>query len=78
MTAAVALRQTASSSQGLSLFDGTGGEPTLEELIAGVWEGLTAHASEACPICSGRLAPEYGAHARPIAGRCEHCGTRLS
>jgi hypothetical protein len=78
VTAAVALRQTVSASQTLPLFDEAGGEPTLDELIVGVWEGLTARASASCPICSERLEPEYGAHARPIAGRCRQCGSRLS
>jgi hypothetical protein len=78
MSGAVALRQTASASQSLSLFDGMGGEPTLDELMSGVWEGLTAHASASCPVCSERLDPEYGAHAKPIAGRCSRCGARLS
>jgi hypothetical protein len=78
MSSAVALRQPASASQKVSLFDDTGGEPTLDELIAGVWEGLTAHATAACPVCGHRLEPEYGVHARPIAGRCEHCAARLS
>ncbi len=78
MTGAVALRPTASGSQKLSLFNELGGEPTLEELIAGVWEGLTAQANAACPVCSARLEPEYGGHAKPIAGRCGRCGSRLS
>ncbi len=61
-----------------SLFDDVGGEPTLDELIAGVWEGLTAHAVERCPVCGGEMEPEYGAHALPVAGRCRDCGSELS
>jgi hypothetical protein len=61
-----------------SLFDGLGGEPTLDEVLSGVWEGLAAHHSVACPVCAGDMSPEYGAHARPIAGRCASCGTHLS
>jgi hypothetical protein len=61
-----------------SLFDAVGGEPTLDDLVAGVWEGLTAHAVVECPLCGDELRPEYGAHARPIGGRCAGCGSTLS
>ena len=54
-----------------------GGEPTLDALVSGVWEELAAHKSVACPLCRHEMRPEYGAHALPIGGRCEHCGTRL-
>jgi hypothetical protein len=55
-----------------------GGEPTLDALVAGVWEGLAAHRSVGCPVCGEEMVPEYGAHARPIGGGCRSCGTRLS
>jgi hypothetical protein len=55
-----------------------GGEPTLDDLIVGAWEGLTAHAAVACPVCDGELEPEWGAHSRPVAGRCKSCGSVLS
>jgi hypothetical protein len=55
-----------------------GGEPTLDALVSGVWEGLAAHKSVACPLCGHEMAPVYGAHARPIGGSCRHCGTRMS
>jgi hypothetical protein len=61
-----------------SLFDGLGGEPTLDVLIAGAWEGLALHRSVACPLCGGELRPEYGANRRPRGGRCSSCDTRLS
>jgi len=57
-----------------SLFDVVGGEPTLDELLAGVWEGLTARAAVPCPVCGEKMEPEYGAHTRPIGGRCSGCG----
>jgi hypothetical protein len=60
-----------------SLFDDLGGEPTLDELLSGVWEGLVAHQHVACPVCGGDMTPEYGAHARPIGGRCRSCDTQL-
>jgi hypothetical protein len=61
-----------------TLFDGLGGGPTLDELLARAWEGLAAHAVVACPVCGGEMEPEYGAHARPIGGRCRGCATKLS
>jgi hypothetical protein len=61
-----------------SLFDNVGGEPTLDELVSGAWEGLAAHQHVACPVCGGDMTPEYGVHARPIGGRCAGCDTQLS
>jgi hypothetical protein len=61
-----------------TLFTDLGGEPTLDEFIAGAWEGLATHDRIACPICGGQMTAVYGAHARPAAGRCEDCGTSLS
>jgi hypothetical protein len=55
-----------------------GGEPTLDALVAGVWEGLAAHRSVGCPVCGEEMVPEYGAHARQIGGGCRSCGTKLS
>ncbi len=78
MSSAVALRREATPRYELSLFDRMGGEPTLDDLLAGVWEGLTAHRDVACPVCGGRMLPDYGAHARPRGGRCSGCGASLS
>jgi len=61
-----------------SLFDGLGGEPTLDEVLAGAWEGLTAHSVVACPVCGDDMQPEYGAHSLPISGKCIGCGTTIS
>jgi hypothetical protein len=61
-----------------SLLDNLGGEPTLDQLVAGVWEGLAAHRSVACPLCGGDMKPDYGVHALPIGGRCHSCDTELS
>jgi hypothetical protein len=61
-----------------SLFDAVGGEPTLDEMIVGAWEGLTAHRVVACPVCLEEMKPEYGARALPIGGRCTSCGSVLS
>jgi hypothetical protein len=60
------------------LVEEVGGEPTLDDLLSGAWEGLTAHRSVACPMCGDLMTPEYGVHGLPIAGGCNGCGTRLS
>jgi hypothetical protein len=61
-----------------TLFDPEGGEPTLEDLVSGVWEGLAAQGRAACPLCGGEMLPGYAAHARPVEGRCQDCGTAIS
>jgi hypothetical protein len=55
-----------------------GGEPTLDEHIIGVWEGLAVHHRVACPLCGGEMVPLYGAHARPVGGRCGDCETTVT
>ena len=60
------------------LFDIGGDEPTLDELLTGVWEGLVRGRVEECPLCGDALHPVYGAHARPVGGRCRGCSTRFS
>ena len=74
---ALAVAPSLSEAMG-TLFDQVGGEPTLDDVIVGAWEGLTAHSVVECPVCGGELAPEYGAHAIPVRGRCRDCGTQLS
>jgi hypothetical protein len=69
-------RETAEAAP--SLFDDLGGEPTLDEVLSGAWEGLAAHQHVACPVCGGDMAPQYGVHARPIGARCGSCATQLS
>lgn len=59
---------------------GVGGEPTLDEMIVGAWEGLAAQVVVACPLCDGTLRPLYadaGGASPPVAGRCDSCGTTL-
>ncbi|MDW5593232.1 hypothetical protein VSS74_02710 [Conexibacter stalactiti] len=61
--------------------DGVGGEPTLDDMLVGAWEGLTAQVAVACPLCDGALRPLYadGAAGSPVvAGRCDRCDTTLS
>jgi hypothetical protein len=56
---------------------GPGGGPTLDDAIVGVWEGLAARATVACPLCGGplRSRPDGDAAA---GGRCGDCGTTLT
>jgi len=77
-TATIATKCGAAHTAPSLLNDTVGGEPTLEELLAGVWEGLTIHGSAACPVCDAAMEARYGAHARPIDGRCAACGSTLS
>jgi hypothetical protein len=55
-----------------------GEERRLGQLIAGLWDRLATHARVECPICAGRMEPQYGMGARPISGRCAECGSELS
>ena len=50
-----------------------GGEATLDELLVGAWEGLSARRPVACPICAGAM------HPRPsvTGGACEDCGSQV-
>ena len=90
MSSALALRASGSQSQTKSLFDGAGGEPTLDDVLAGVWEGLAARATAVCPICGERMEPISGARSDrarrpkgerahgPEGARCTSCGSSLS
>jgi hypothetical protein len=49
---------------------------SLDDLIVDTWEGLVRGTSQ-CPVCGGRMEPEYGAHTRPVGGRCADCGSTL-
>jgi DnaJ-class molecular chaperone len=50
---------------------------TLDQLIVGVWEGLSSHHTVTCPVCSGKMTPRYGSGARPVGGRCKRCASTL-
>ncbi len=54
------------------------GGPTLDDVIACGWEQITSGAAASCPVCHGELQPVWAAHPRPVAGRCQDCGSRLS
>jgi hypothetical protein len=55
----------------------SGHRPTLDDVLVGVWEGLSSHHTVTCPVCSGKMAPRYGSGARPVGGRCQRCGMTL-
>jgi hypothetical protein len=55
-----------------------GGAPTLDDVLTGAWEALTAGRAATCLICDGTLEPRYGAGPAPVAGRCGRCGSELS
>jgi hypothetical protein len=50
---------------------------TLDEVLTAAWDGLAAHHSVTCPVCSGSMAPRYGSGAKPVGGRCTRCGSTL-
>ena len=50
---------------------------TLDDLVLGVWEGLSSHHTVTCPVCSGKMTPRYGSGARPVGGRCKRCASTL-
>ena len=54
------------------------GGATLDDLLSGAWDGLTAAAaSTACPVCHGELEPRWSAGAGVVGGRCRECGSDL-
>ena len=50
---------------------------TLDDVLSGAWEGLSAAATVSCPVCPGELAPRWSAGAGVVGGRCRDCGTEL-
>ena len=50
---------------------------TLEDMISGAWEELSAHRAAACPICDGVIVPRYGSGPSAVGGRCRDCRTEL-
>ena len=55
----------------------TAAPATLEALVLGAWEGVTAGEAVACPVCAGALRPRWSAGAGAVGGRCEDCTTTL-
>lgn len=54
------------------------GGPTLDDLLVGVWEGLAAHRTVACPACGEAMTPRFSAGPAPVGGRCRSCKTTIS
>ena len=52
-------------------------EPTLDDLVAGAWEGLLAGAPAECVACGSPMAPRHSAGAGVVGGRCGGCGSTL-
>jgi hypothetical protein len=51
---------------------------TLEDLLSGAWEDLSAHRTATCPICEGAMAPRYGSGPSAVGGRCRDCRADLA
>jgi hypothetical protein len=54
------------------------GRPTLDDLITGVWEGLSAHRTVNCPACGGTMKLRSAAPVWAAYGACLDCGASLS
>jgi len=52
--------------------------PTLDDLITGVWEGLSAHRTVNCPACGGTMKPRSVAPGWAEDASCIDCGASLS
>lgn len=62
-----------------------GGEPSLDSVLAGLWEGLAAHRSVPCPLCGGEMRPQCDTSGRrqdgpgaPGRGQAGHRAGRTS
>lgn len=51
--------------------------PTLEDVISGAWEELSAHRAATCPICDGPMVARYGSGPSAAGGRCSDCQAEL-
>ena len=59
------------------VLDRVHGEPTLDALVTGAWEGLSVRRAVRCPVCEGEMEPLAGADGEPLGGRCADCGSTL-
>jgi hypothetical protein len=59
------------------VLDRVDGEPTLDDLLVGVWEELSARRAVRCPVCVGEMQPVVRAEGA-LSGRCPHCRATLS
>ena len=62
----------------VQLWDENSGGATLDDLLSGAWEGLTAGSSASCPVCAGELGRRWSAGAGVVGGRCGDCASELS
>ena len=51
--------------------------PTLDDLVAGAWEGLLAGAPADCLVCGAPMAPRHSAGAGIVGGRCDGCSASI-
>jgi hypothetical protein len=54
------------------------GAATLDDLLTGTWDTLTAGRTATCPMCAGPMEPRYAAGPIAVGGRCGRCATELS
>ena len=59
------------------VLDRMDGEPTLDDLLAGAWEGLSACRAVRCPVCAGEMEPATSDE-KVESGHCKQCGATLS
>jgi hypothetical protein len=53
-------------------------EPTLDDLLMDVWEGLSVRRAVQCPVCAAEMEPVTVRGTRAAAGHCGRCGSTLS
>lgn len=68
----------ASPREGPALITSPREGPTLEDVLSGAWEELSAHRAATCPICDGVMEPRYGSGPSAVGGRCRSCLTELA
>lgn len=51
--------------------------PTLDDLMSGAWDGLSAGSPVTCPVCAAEMTPRWSAGAGVVGGRCGGCGTTI-
>ena len=51
--------------------------PTLDDLVAGAWEGLLAGAPADCLVCGAPMVPRHSAGAGIVGGRCGGCSASI-
>ena len=51
-----------------------GGRSTLEEVVSGAWEDLTARALTVCPVCGDDM---HGTPGGRFPAACHGCGSEL-